>query len=252
MSIVVEVATPNEPFPPMEDHHRSLWKDCALECVGTFSFVYIALAGVSQVVLSGSSDQLHVALCFALGLTSGIVIAGKSGGHLNPAVSMTVYLTDPWFCTNRFLGYIISQFVGAFVAALVVIAVYYGWINEGPDELSVGSFGTFKNPNNSLFGSILDQFIGAALLMFAILRVPDSRFKPAIIGIVLGGIALFNGSNGFAINPARDFGPRLASSIVFGDLAFTKEDHWFWVPLVIPFFGAPFGYALHLLMKLID
>lgn len=252
MSIVVEASTPNETFPPMENSFRPLWKDCALECVGTFAFVYISLAGVSQVVQSGSTDQYHVATCFALGLTAGILIAGPSGGHLNPAVSLTFYVTEPWFYTDRLFGYILSQLVGAFIAALLVLAVYYGWINDKPDDFSVGSFGTFKNPGNSLFGSILDQFVGTAILMFAIIRVPNVSYKPAIIGLVLGGLALCNGSNGFAFNPARDLGPRLASMIVFGDLPFTKEDHWFWVPLTIPFFGALFGYLLHVLLKHID
>lgn len=252
MSVVVELATPEDFYGISVPQQRPLWKDCLLEYFGTLTFVYISLAGVSQVVQSGLADQFHVAVCFALGLTSGILVAGRSGGHLNPAVSLTVYGTDSEFSSHRLIGYILSQVCGGFTAGLLVLAVYYGWIKDSPDAFSVGTFGTFKNPGNSLLGSIVDQFIGSALLMFAIVRVPSSNIKPVIIGAVLGGLGLFQGSNGFAFNMARDFGPRLASSIVFGEIAFSSEDHWFWVPMIVPFFGVPFGYYMATLMKWID
>lgn len=250
MSTVVEIASPTDVF--YSSAARPLWKDCLLEYLGTLTFVYISLAGVSQVVQSGSTDQFHIALCFALGLTSGIFVAGQSGGHLNPAVSLTLFASDESFSPTRLFGYILSQVCGGFTAGLLVLAVYYGWINNNPDIVSVGTFGTFKNPGNSLAGSIVDQFVGSALLMFAIVRVPSSDYKPIAIGSVLGGLGLFQGSNGFAFNLARDFGPRLASSIVFGELAFSNEDHWFWVPAVVPFIGVPFGYWMAMLMKRID
>lgn len=252
MSTIVEIPTPDGSYSMGIPETRPLWKDCMLEYFGTLTFVYISLAGVSQVVQSGLTDQFHIAFCFALGLTSGILVAGRSGGHLNPAVSLTFYATSSDFSFRRLIGYILSQVCGGFVAGLMVLAVYYGWMNDKPDAFSVGTFGTFKNPGNSLFGSIVDQFIGSALLMFAIVRVPSSNVKPLIIGTVLGGLGLFQGSNGFAFNLARDFGPRLASSIVFGELSFSKDDHWFWVPVIVPFIGVPFGYCMGLLMKQID
>lgn len=254
MTTTVEVPTPNNTYGLIEPvaEHRPLWKDCALECCGTFLFVYVSLAGVNQVVQTGLNDQLHIAICFALGLTAGIVVAGKSGGHLNPAVSLTVYMTNHAFGTTRLAGYVVAQLVGAFCGALLVLAIYYDLIDRREDDFSVGSFGTFKNPENSLLESIIDQFVGTAILMFAIIRTPDFNLKPAVIGMVLGGIGLIQGINGFAINPARDMGPRLASTIMFGDLPFEKEDNWFWVPLVIPFVGAPFGYLIAKLLAQIE
>lgn len=247
MSTVVDIATPQELFEQYDSNMeaaRPIAKDFFLEFLGTFAFVYISLAGVNQTVLSGSNSQLEVAICFAVGLTTGIYIAGKSGGHLNPAVSVTVYFTKHDFSLWRMFGYIVSQVLGAFAAALLVIAVYYGWINNYSDEQMVGSFGTLKNPGNSLFGSILDQFIGSAILMFGITSIPDIKCKPMIIGMILGALALFQGSNGFAFNLARDFGPRAASAIVFGKTPFSSMDYWFWVPMVVPFFGVPFGWVI--------
>ncbi len=253
MSTVVEIPTPNEPSSRFDHFEvsppRPLWKDIIGEFAGTLLFVYISLAGVNQVVLSGNISQLHIAICFTLGLSAGILVAGKSGGHLNPAVSCTVYLTDGEFGFMRFIGYVIAQLCGAFIAGLLVLAVYYSWINNLPDSVSIGSFGTLKNDENSLGSTIIDQFVGTALLMFGIVFTPSSWSKPLTIGVVLGGLALFQGSNGFSLNPARDLGPRLASAIVFGSDVFTAKDSWVWVPAVIPFIGAPFGWGLAILLK---
>ena len=253
MSTVVEIPTPNDRNFYMEEEliERPLWKDVASEFVGTFIFVYISLAGVNQTVLSSpeSVNQLQVALCFAFGLTSGILVAGRSGGHLNPAVTLTVFATDSKFDTKRLISYIVAQVCGGFVAGLLVLSVYYSWINNLPDSVSIGSFGTLKNHNNSLLSSIVDQFIGSALLMLGVVLTPDSWSKPLTVGTILGGLALFQGSNSFAFNLARDLGPRFASAIVFGSKVFTAEDHWFWVPAIIPFFGVPFGLLMARMLK---
>lgn len=262
MSAVVEIPTPNDTYQSSAqtyNHHsptnipeRPLWKDLCLEFCGTFLFVYISIAGVNQVVLSstGIIDQFHIALCFALGLSSGVIVAGKSGGHLNPAVSATVFLTDPDFGFTRLIGYMFAQTCAGFAAGLLVLSVYYSWINDLPESNTlIGSFGTLKNSHNSLFASILDQFIGSALLMFGIVTTPDSWSKPLTVGAVLGGLGLFQGTNGFAFNLARDFGPRLASAIVFGSDAFTAVDSWVWVPAIVPFFGVFFGWVCAVLLK---
>lgn len=227
----------------------SLAHECFLEMVGTTFFVYISLAGVHQAVLaslaSGSTvDQIQVSICFTLGLSAGIVLALKSGAHLNSSVSFTLWL-DGQITLKKFICYVCAQLVGGFLGALLVIALYYSRINHYAESNAlIGSFGTLKDPSNSLFASILDQIIGSALLMFGIMKAPDNKFKPLVIGLVLGGLGLFQGSNGFAFNLARDLAPRIASMIIYGSDPFTVESHWFWVPMCMPFVGMPFGYAL--------
>ena len=252
MSTAIDLPTPESIY-IQEAPQRPLWKDIALEFIGTFTFVYISLSGVNQVVLSsgeGFVNQLHIALCFTLGLSSGIIVAGKSGGHLNPAVSLTLWATGNHITTTRLIGYILAQIGGAFFAGLLVLSVYYSWMNSYPDNKKfIGSFGTLKNINNSLFASIIDQFIGSAILMFGVMATPDSWSKPITVGAILGGLGLFQGTNSFAFNLARDFGPRMASSIVFGSDAFSAADYWFWVPAIVPFFGIPFGWVMSELLK---
>lgn len=227
----------------------SLWQYALLEAIGTAFFVYISLAGVHQAVLSSLSngsavDEIHIAICFTLGLSTGIVFALRSGAHLNPAVSFTM-----WLAGNIHLGklvvYVVSQLVGALVGSLLVLALYYSRIDTFSENGAlVGSFGTLKNSANSLSSSILDQLIGSSLLMIGILKSPNSRWKPLFIGLVLGGLGLFQGSNGFAFNLARDFVPRVVSTIVYGSDPFTLENYWFWVPMVMPFVGMPLGHSV--------
>lgn len=228
----------------------SLTKECFLEMVGTAFFVYISLAGVHQAVLSslatGSAvDQIHVAICFTVGLATGITIALKSGAHLNSSVSFTLWL-DGQITLQKFICYVFSQLIGGFLGSLLVIALYYSRIEHYPENNAlIGSFGTLKDPSNDLYASVLDQIIGSALLMFGIMKAPDNKFKPLTIGLVLGGLGLFQGSNGFAFNLARDLAPRIASTIIYGTDPFTAESHWFWVPMCMPFIGMPIGYAMY-------
>lgn len=243
---VIEIPTPEGDY---ISPHRGTMNRALLEFCGMTLFVYISLAGVSQTILAGNGDQIQIALCFALGLTTGIIVSSPSGAHLNPAVSMTVFLTDETFSLVDLLSYISAQMLGAFVAALLVFAVYSSRIADHPDEMFLGAFGTVKSSEMNLLQSIIDQFLGTALLMLGIAMTPSSWTQPLTIGAVLGGLGLFQGSNGFGLNPARDLGPRLVSSIVFGSAPFTAENHWFWVPLIVPFFGAPFGWLISVGLK---
>lgn len=245
VSIVPEAMnynTINEVLP-----NKSMLKLACSEFFGTFLFIYIAIAGVNQTVLTtlsggGPVNQLQISLCFAIGLASGVVVSKYSGGHLNPAISFSVWLFDSSFTTVQFITYVVAQVLGAICSGLLVLCVYDNWVEVYSQESVVGMYGTFKNPNNSLFGSIMDQIIGSFLLMFAIKLVPDTKFKPGVIGLILGGLGLFQGSNGFAFNLARDLGPRIASTIVFGTLPFTYASSWWWCPTFLSLFGCPLGY----------
>lgn len=249
-SVIIETPTnSHHSITSIDSHELSLTYESFLEMIGTFFFVYISLAGVHQAVLSSLTtnspvDQLHIAICFALGLTSGIVLALKSGAHLNTSVSFTFWL-DGQITIKKFIYYTCAQFIGSCLAALLVLALYYSRIDKFEHSNAlVGSFGTLKDSSNSLFASVLDQFIGSALLMFGIMKAPDNKFKPLIIGTILGTLGLFQGSNGFAFNFARDMAPRIISSIIYESNPFTFEHYWFWVPMLIPFIGMPFGYIL--------
>ncbi len=214
------------------------------EAIGMFVFIYGSISAVNYYVLSAVTsssgvDTWAVALCFGMSLTAGICLAKTSGGHLNPSVSVTVFFIDRKLSVLELMAYIAGQGFGAIIAGLLVAAQYVSWINNidefKKNEVLVGMYGTVKNSNVSLTSGILDQFVGSFILMYAIRVIPNSRYKPFMVGATLTALGLLMQTNGFAFNGWRDMGPRIASTTIFDSLPFTVADHWFWVPLVVPF-----------------
>ncbi|KAF1333700.1 putative Aquaporin9, partial [Globisporangium splendens] len=187
--------------------------------------------------------------------------ADISGGHLNPAVTVAMCLHGrlPW---NKAPYYIAAQFAGAFVGAAVVYIGYYNGLTElNSWEIgTAGIFATYPKSHEGLFAGSIDESIGSFLLLLGIFAVTDkfnneaeTGLKPVVIGFILSGIALSFGYNtGFALNPARDFSPRLFTAVAgWGFKVFTYANSYFWVPIVAPFFGALLGAEayIHLISR---
>lgn len=213
------------------------------------------------------TNWMVIALGWGVAVMLGVYVAGTlSGAHLNPAVTVAFAATRkfPW---NKVAPYIVAQVLGAFVAALILWMVYHGAFMQfekihhvsrgantplGTTEAAV--FYTFKKSFVGTFGAFADQVVGTALLVGLIFAVVDMRnappqgnLAPYIIGFIVVGIGLSFGYNaGYAINPARDFGPRLLAWIVgFKGIALPGPDNYFWVPILGPLLGGligAFGY----------
>jgi len=214
------------------------------------------------VVAGGIGDHDSIAWAWGLGVTLGIYVAGRmTGAHLNPAVTIAL-ATFRGFSWKKVAPYALSQFLGAFLAALVVRWNYTEALNKFDPGLTRKSQIVFSTlPGNGsdigvhLWGGFRDQIIGTAILMFLILAIVDLRntspaanLAPFIIGLVVVGIGMAWGTDaGYAINPARDFGPRLASFITGYGGAFKDQfgDVYFWVPIVAPIIGALVGAFLY-------
>lgn len=211
----------------------------ASETIGMFVFIYCAITSVNYYVLSGTANCMIIPICFGLSLTAGVYMCKHSGGHLNPAVSVAKFLLDKDITTTELVAYILGQGVGSILAGLLVVIQFSSWINNFEDYENnvkfVGMYGTLRSMNVSLFSAIIDQFVGSFGLMYGICFIPDSKFKPVFVGLLLCALGFMFQLNGFAFNGWRDMGPRIASSVMFGDLVFSAHDYWFWVPLVIPF-----------------
>lgn len=232
----------------------SLFKRCVAEGVGTAIFIFIALATVNQeglYALSGlyKASQLVIAIGFAIGLSAGVYISGPiSGGHLNPAISFSMCLHKklPWVDMSL---YILSQMVGGFIGSLIVFCIYYDAITSFPyTEATAGFFGTIKSAQTTIFLGFIEQILGTAILLFSILLIVNERprkINAFLIGGVLGALALFLGSNGFAFNMARDLSPRMMSAMFWGVDVFSYGENWWWVPVVGSFIGAPLGQSIY-------
>jgi glycerol uptake facilitator protein len=166
------------------------------------------------------------------------------------------------FSWRKVLPYSVAQFFGAFLAALVVRWNYTEVLHKVDPGLTIKTQGVFSTlPGNGavvgvhLWDGFRDQIIGTAILMFLILAIVDLRntspaanLAPFIVGLVVVGIGMAWGTNaGYAINPARDFGPRLASFVTGYGGAFKDQfgDIYFWVPIVAPIIGALVGAFLY-------
>ena len=240
------------------------------EFAGTFILILFGVGVVAQVVAGGLGNHDSIAWAWGLGVTLGVYTCARvSGAHLNPAVTLALAVWKG-FSWRKVLPYSAAQTAGAFVAALVVRWNYSEVLNKLDPGHTVASQGIFSTlPGNgalakcmapctggiSQFGALRDQVIGTAILLFMVLAIvdlkntaPAANLGPLIIGLLVVGIGMAWGTDaGYAINPARDFGPRLASYITGFGSAFKDQygDVYFWVPIVGPLVGGVIGAGLY-------
>jgi glycerol uptake facilitator protein len=233
----------------------------AAEFLGTFILILFGTGVVAQVVAGGIGDHDSIAWAWGLGVTLGVYTAGRiSGAHINPAVTVALALFQG-FPVRKIAPYVTAQFLGAFLAALVVRWNYtevIGKIDPGHTIKTQGIFSTL--PGNgvlpvSAMGGFRDQIIGTAILVFLVFAITDARnspplanLAPLLIGLLVVAIGMAWGTDaGYAINPARDFGPRLATFFTGYGGAFRDQygGLYWWIPIVGPLIGGAIGGALY-------
>jgi glycerol uptake facilitator protein len=258
------------------------WGELLSELLGTFvliclgdGVVAMAVAALNQSgrgteIFAASGDWLIIAWGWGFAVTFGVYVAGGiSGAHINPAVTLAFAARRdfPW---RKVPGYIAAQLVGAFLGALLVYIVYKGAIDSyerahditrgDPDSVTTFSiFATFPAKYlGNWVGPFIDQVVGTAFLVALIFALIDERNQPVkanlaplIIGFVVVAIGVSFGANaGYAINPARDFGPRVFAAIAgWGKIAlpgnYGNVDGYFWIPIVGPFIGGLIGAIIY-------
>ncbi len=234
------------------------------EFLGTTVLITIGLGVVAMVVLFGHGLQgevvnggyTNITLAWGLAVTLGIYVAGKtSGAHLNPAVTVTLAVFRG-FSWAKVVPYILAQVAGGFVGAALVFANYQAaFLAFDPNlEKTAGVFSTFPAFPNQPAAGFGDQVLGTALLLFLILAVTDERnqppasnLAPVVVGMIVVAIGMSMGAmHGYAINPARDFGPRLFSAVAgFKNNGLTDGTGVFWIPIIGPILGGLIGAALY-------
>ncbi len=242
----------------------SLFAELVAEFLGTFVLILFGTGVVAMVVLFPSrnhGETIHggftnITLGWGLAVTMGIYIAGKiSGAHLNPAVTLAlaVFRKFPW---GKVVPYTIAQTVGAFAAAALVFWNYLPAFHRVDPQLenTAGVFTTFPAFPGLPQAGFLDQWIGTALLVLLIFAItdefnipPGANLAPLMIGLVVVAIGMsFGGMHGYAINPARDFGPRLFTVVAgFRNNGLTDGSRVWWIPVVAPLLGGLTGAAVY-------
>jgi MIP family channel proteins len=240
---------------------RALGRELLAEFFGTFVLIVFGVGVVAQVLLSRQTAGSYLSINVAWGLAVAMgcyVAAGVTGAHLNPAVTLALaaHRRFPW---TKVLPYSLAQTAGAFVASAVVFLAYHEALNAfdggvrqvfGPQG-TAGIWATYPQPFLSTVpGGLVDQVLGSALLVGLIFAITDSRNSPAPAGlapIVVGMLVLLIGAafgfnSGYAINPARDFGPRLFTFAAgWGPDVFRAGHGWWWVPILGPLVGGVLG-----------
>jgi glycerol uptake facilitator protein len=243
---------------------NTLGGELIAEFLGTLVLILFGDGVVAMVVLFGKGTPgeivhggfTNITLAWGLAVTMGCYIAGRiSGAHLNPAVTvaLAVFRGFPW---RKVVPYILVQTAGAFVAAALVFWNYLPAFRAADPNLdhTAGVFTTFPAYPEQPSAGLLDQTIGTALLLFLVMALIDERnqppganLTPVLIGAVVVVIGMsFGGMHGYAINPARDFGPRLFTVVAgFKNNGLTDGSMVFWIPIVGPILGGIIGAAAY-------
>jgi glycerol uptake facilitator protein len=252
--------------------------ELAAECFGTFilicfgdGVVAMAVAALNQSgrgtqIFQASGDWLLIGWGWGFAVTMAVYVAGGvSGAHINPAVTLA-FAARRGFPWRKVPSYIAAQVLGAFLGALLVYIVYKGAIDSyervnhitrgDPNSVPTYSiFATFPAKYFSTWlGPFIDQIVGTAFLVCFIFAIVDeinqpvrANLAPVVVGFVVVAIGLSFGANaGYAINPARDFGPRLFALIAgWGKIAipgnYGNVNDYLWIPIVGPFLGGLVG-----------
>ena len=217
------------------------------ELIGTAILVLLGDGVVANVVLKKSkgfnSGWMVIASGWAFAVAVPVFMFGTiSGAHFNPAVTLALAVTGN-FAWSQVPMYILAQFIGAFIGATLVLLSYYNHFEATEDKATkLGVFCTAPEIRNPKW-NFITEFIGTFLLMFGILGISSSPFvdglQPLAIGILIWAIGLcLGGPTGYAINPIRDFGPRLAHFILPVPSKGGSDWKYAWIPVVAPILGA--------------
>lgn len=237
------------------------------EAVGTLILILLGNGVVANVVLKGTKGQnsgwIVITTGWGLAVTMGIYSVGRiSGAHLNPAVSIGLASIGafPW---GQVPGYIAAQMVGAIAgASLVWLAYLPHWEQTEDRAAKLAAFSTGPAIRSTL-ANFTCELIGTAVLVFGVLAIAanaqmlsspgalnlslvfSSGLQPLLVGLLVWSIGLsLGGPTGYAINPARDLGPRLAHALL--PIAGKGDSDWSysWVPIVAPLVGGVAGAVL--------
>ncbi|KAJ3978615.1 putative aquaporin 4 [Lentinula detonsa] len=262
--------------------YRQIIREIAAEFTGVMILIIFGTGVVSQVVLSSNpavaptpkGEYLSISFGWAAGnifgrlrfclLTTPLkgtalgvwVCLGISGGHINPAITIA-FATWRGFPWKKVPGYIFGQLMGGVVGAALVYADYFHAIDiyeggRGVRTLKTASlFSTYALDYMTNVSCFFSEFFATAILVIVILATTDKGNGPPPLGLlplvlfilILGLGACLGMETGYAVNPARDLGPRLLTSMVgYGSAVYTfRNQYWLWCPVLAPILGAQAG-----------
>ncbi len=232
------------------------------EMIGTMILILLGDGVVANVLLKDSKGEgsgwIVITTGWAFAVAMGVYAAGVySGAHINPAVTIGLAAGGelPWGDVPLYLG---GQFVGAFLGAVLVYLAYLNHWAPTEDaglKLAVFSTGPARRDTGANF---ITEVIGTAMLLIGVLAIGNTTggdfgatgglgvgINPLLVGFLVWGIGLsLGGPTGYAINPARDLGPRIAHAVLPIPGKGDSDWEYAWIPVVAPIVGGILGVLL--------
>jgi glycerol uptake facilitator protein len=238
------------------------------EAIGTMILVLLGDGVVANVVLARTKGNnggwIVITVGWGVAVALGVYAVGRiSGAHLNPAVTIALASIGsfPW---AQVPGYIAAQMIGAFLGAVLVWLAYLPhWSATNDPASKLGVFCTGPAIRHTA-GNVICEVIGTALLLFGILAIGANAqgwtkpgdvdlslvfsrgLQPLLVGVLILGLGLsLGGPTGYALNPARDLGPRLAHAVLPIPGKGSSDWAYAWIPVIAPIIGAIAGACLY-------
>ncbi|MBV7274803.1 MIP family channel protein [Clostridiaceae bacterium UIB06] len=246
---------------------NNMFGECLGEVIGTFIFMFIGTGTVASLVAAGTNiTYWNLSICWGLAITIAVFIVGLvSGAHLNPSVTIAL---AAWkgFDKKKVVPYIISQIIGAFLAAALTYGLYGKVITTFESSKNIvrasnagwataGIFTTFPKSGLTMFNAFMVEVCITAFLVLVIFAVSDGRnescpkagFPALAIGLTVAFIGVsFGPLTGFSMNFARDFGPRLFCMMAgWGTSVLGPNGYGLIVPLFAPIIGGLIGGGIY-------
>jgi glycerol uptake facilitator protein len=210
--------------------------------------IYATRLGATEVAPFAAYNWNTIAFGWGFAVAIAVYVAGGvTGAHINPAVTLAAIVRGTISAVTGLL-YMVAQVVGAFVGAFLVHMLYMGnFTNDGYQN--VFYTGAAPGYENMVFNQYYAEIIGTFVLVLGVYAIvdnirnvgPGANMWPLMVGFLVLAIGLsLGGPTGYAINPARDFGPRLYASLFTGDTG-AFGNAYFLVPIIGPLIGGPLG-----------
>lgn len=227
------------------------------ELIGTFLLILLGNGVTANAILPDTKGEnggwIVITAGWGLAVALGVYLIGSiSGAHMNPAITFAFYLANKISIESVPL-YLAGEFTGAFLGALTVFFIYknHFYLAKKEPKLKLMSFCTSPAyPTNWV--NFLTEMVGTFVLVVSVFSLIDPQnqvpvgLRPFLIGLVVFSIGLsLGGTTGYAINPARDLGPRLAHALVRYPHKPSSEWDYSWIPILAPLAGAALGYLVY-------
>lgn len=224
------------------------------ELLGTFILVLLGDGVVSACILNKTKAQnsgwIAIVLGWGIAVTVAVYISGfMSGAHLNPAVTLAMAAIGslPW---SQVVTYLVAQFLGAMLGALVLYLHYYLHWKETKDAGTILACFSTGPAIRHAWSNLLGEALGTAVLVITVMAIGPNKvaagFGPIIVGFVVMAVGFSLGATtGYAINPARDLGPRIMHALLPIPNKGDSDWSYAWIPVLGPILGGVAGALIY-------